>query len=178
MDIDLAAKEYFSRDEWLHEVLSFVILLCNRESLDRGNTTIYRNEKGTYSTNFGEGEMMFDGANNLYSAFEWFHSHIERYAEKFTDTHRRNNVNMGFGHILTSGSSRLRIQALFELPKVCVTMRNAPFSLFLSPGEFYKLLFKAVDLYKPDLFILDLNQDVKNHKNAASRFEIALALRQ
>lgn len=164
MDIELLIDGSYTQKEWLHEVLSFVILFCNC-SPGSGKTTIYKNSDGLYCANIDGGALQLGGANTLYSAFSWFHSHIEEYSDALTDAYQMNSRSWSFAHAYSSNYILLRRTALLEMPKVCLKKHYFP----LTPLKFYKLLFIAHRLYHPDLFILDLKTDTENHKKAKER---------
>ena len=151
-----------TRRDWFHEILSFVILLCNTGVLSASKTTIYKNKSGVYCTDFGNGEVRFGSADNLYSAFAWFHDHIEKYGEAFVEAYDRNNATTAFAHVYTSNNVSLKRTALLEMPRVCLMRHRFP----LSPKDFYSMLLKAHAIYRPDLFLLDLDTDIENHRRA------------
>ena len=153
-------KYLFPDKEWFHEILSFIILLCDHSDLSEGRTTIYKNKNGFYCADLGNGELRFDSASTLYLAFIWFHLHIEEYCEEFNRAYERNHLMIGDSHIYTANSLYLRKTALQEMPKEC--MRKYRFSL--SPVKFYLMLIRARSSYRPNLYILDLDTDVNNHK--------------
>lgn len=169
MDISLMKKGLYTQEEWFHEILSFVILLCNTT---RGKTIIYKNSNGLYCADIDSGILQFNEGDTLYSAFIWFHSHIEEYGDAFADAYERNNMRITFAHTYSENYMWLKKTALFEIPKVYLKKSEFP----LSPSVFYKLLFKAHSLYRPDLFILDLRTDIENHKKAKVRLLNSTAL--
>lgn len=170
MDIELAMKMLYTQEEWFHEILSFVILLCNTAG---EKTTIYRNSNGRYCADIDSGTLQFSGANTLYSAFKWFHLHIEKYGDALTDAYERYGMTLTFAHHYSSNYTQLKRTALLEIPKVCLKKSQFP----LGPSQFYKLLFKAHSLYRPDLFILDLKTDIENHKRARQKLYIDITLK-
>lgn len=171
MDIALMEKGLYTQEEWFHEILSFVILLCNTVG---GKTTIYKNPNSLYCADIDSGTLQFNEGDTLYSAFIWFHLHTEEYGEAFADAYKKNNMRITFAHTYSVNYMWLKKTALFEIPKVCLKKSEFP----LSPSVFYKLLFKAHSLYHPDLFILDLRTDIESHKKARERLMINIALHQ
>ncbi len=173
--LNMALNNYFSNDEWLHEILSFVILLCNQGSLGNCKTTIYKNRSGVYCTDFGSGEIQFDKAKKLYTAYQWFHFHVVQYGEEFAEAYKRNNVSLTFAHVYTTNNMELNKTALMEMPGMCLKKKTVD-SFPLCPVEFYKLLFKAHSMYHSDLYILDLGTDIVNHKKAGERLKTLITL--
>lgn len=63
------------------------VFLCNLSLSSSGKTTIYKNENGIYCADLTSGELPFNRAKDLYSAFVWFHSHLEEYAETLAEAY-------------------------------------------------------------------------------------------
>lgn len=191
-DINLIMNSYHTGEEWLHEILSFVILLCSKGN--GGKTVIYRNRDGIYATDFGCGEVKFGNSKNLYSAFEWFHSKIGKHHMDFTEVWN-NHRNVGFGHIISRTNKYLKTKTMLEMPIVCIkehALSSIPVATVLEmpavrkkhawtfdpikPRDFYMLFMRACDMYKQDLYMLDLEKDIKNQRKGEERVKMTLTM--
>lgn len=111
----------FTRDEWFHEILSFIILHCDvGNGVSTQKTVINRNSNGIYYANLGKENVSFGVADNLYDAFIWFHSNIEKYRNEFIKAYNENNFRLTTAHVYTMNNLNLRKNILLEMPKVCL----------------------------------------------------------
>lgn len=154
----------FTQNEWFHEILSFIILYCDVGDLRGQNTVVDRNSSGIFYANIGKEKVLFGTANNLYDAFIWFHSNMEKYRNEFSEAYIHNNLRITHAHSFTANYLNLVKNALLEMPKVCLKKQSS--SQLISPTKFYMLLLKASKMYSPNLFILDLDTDIANQKKA------------
>lgn len=139
---------------WYHAVLSFVILLLNSNGK---KTVISRDSDGVFYANIPGGTLPFDGAYTLYSAFCWFHSHLEEYGSLLTEAYNMYGKRLFpvGAHCYPSNLTRYQTEAILEFPQAC---RQKEY--WLTPFEFTNLLFKAFKAFAPDLYFLDLHTDV------------------
>lgn len=141
---------------WSHAVLSFVILLLNTNGKKR---VISKDTDGAYYANIPGGILPFDGACTLYSAFCWFHSHLEEYGSLLTEAYDMYGRPYSLMHHYPIDLPLYEMAAIMELPKVCRTKKYG-----LSPFKFTNLLLKASKAFEPDLYFLDLNTDIRFKK--------------
>ena len=145
------------QNAWFHAVLSFVILLHGTNGEKR---VISRDSGGAYYANVPGGILPFDGADTLYSAFCWFHSHLEEHAALFKEAYAMYGFNPTFLHILNVHPISFRNPPWLKAPLLDLPKVRRQKSCSLSPLEFYRLLVKANKSYSPDLYILDLDTDI------------------
>lgn len=140
------------RDMWSHAVLSFVILLLNTNGKKR---VISKDTDGAYYANIPGGILPFDGACTLYSAFCWFHSHLEEYESLLTEAYDMYGRPYSLMHHYPIDLPLYEMAAILDFPKACNQKRYG-----ISPLEFTKLLFKAFKEFAPDLYYLNLQADI------------------